>query len=370
MAKRLADATLEMIKESSRKASILVFANTPATARDAFERLRRNQGRQEVFGIFFFSPAAMREVEAQGVRERILDHKSGMAASRNVSQARDRYLVVVATQTLEVGADIDAECLITEQCGVRALTQRLGRLNRLGHHAHARAVYVHVRSPRNEWPVYGSEPKAVLEALQKSQEGGSSHVEMSPARISNVLGAPADDPGRAPELLYGLLWEWLKTTIAPKGEAPVEPYFSGIAGSAYCVSVIWRVHVPKDGDLLWPRPRDAETVDIPIAEIREALGNDEIRRLSRSDSLTLETCGASDLRPGDQIVLPADRGLMDEFGWHAKSVMPVFDMSLERKGPSPGYRRSESALRDQYEHRTDSYCAGPERGQRGYSGNG
>lgn len=331
VARRLADATLEVIKESSRKTSILVFANTPATAREAFERLRKNQEGKESWDIFLLT-GRMREVEAQGVRERILDHKSGLAASRNVSQARNRYLVVVATQTLEVGADIDAECLITEQCGVRALTQRLGRLNRLGQHAHARAVYVHVCSSRNEWPVYGSEPKAVLEALQKAQEGGSSHVEMSPARISNVLGAPADDPGRAPELLYGLLWEWLKTTIAPNGEAPVEPYFSGIAGSAYCVSVIWRVHVPKDGDLLWPRPRDAETVDIPIAEIREALGNDEIRRLSRSDSLTLETCGASDLRPGDQIVLPADRGLMDEFGWHAKSDMPVFDMSLERKG--------------------------------------
>ena len=53
---------------------------------------------------------------------------------------------MVATQTLEVGADLDAEYLVTEACGVRALTQRLGRLNRLGDHPQARAVYVHVPS--------------------------------------------------------------------------------------------------------------------------------------------------------------------------------------------------------------------------------
>ena len=33
-----------------------------------------------------------------------------------------------------------------------------------------------------------------------------------------------------PEVLPGILWEWTKTTNPPEGEAPVEPYFSGIAG--------------------------------------------------------------------------------------------------------------------------------------------
>ena len=48
-----------------------------------------------------------------------------MAATRAAELRRQRHLIVVATQTLEVGADIDAEYLATEACGVRALTQRL-----------------------------------------------------------------------------------------------------------------------------------------------------------------------------------------------------------------------------------------------------
>ena len=39
-----------------------------------------------------------------------------------------------------------------------------------------------------------------------------------------------------------------------------------------------------------------------------------------------------DLRPGDQVVLPTDRGLLDEFGWNASSAAPVMDVSLPGKG--------------------------------------
>ena len=38
-------------------------------------------------------------------------------------------MIVVATQTLEVGADVDFDIAVTELAGVRALVQRLGRLN-------------------------------------------------------------------------------------------------------------------------------------------------------------------------------------------------------------------------------------------------
>ena len=160
-----------------------------------------------------------------------------MAAARAVALGRQRHLVVVATQTLEVGADIDAEYLVTEACGVRALTQRLGRLNRLGRFPHARAVYIHVPPPKRgrkatdpgTWPVYGAEPASVLERLQEACAAEGT-VSLSPRQVAEVLGPPQDLSARAPEVLPGILWEWTKTTTPPEGEAPVEPYFSGIAG--------------------------------------------------------------------------------------------------------------------------------------------
>ena len=46
-------------------------------------------------------------------------------------------------------------------------------------------------------------------------------MNLSPRHVADVLGAPDDDSGRAPEVLPALLWEWVKTTTPPSGEAPV-----------------------------------------------------------------------------------------------------------------------------------------------------
>ena len=336
VARRLGDTTLDLLREAPGPAACVVFTNTPKTARETFGRLRKLMPLADVLLL----TGLTREREAERVRTRILDRNHGMAATRADSANRQRDLVVVATQTLEVGADIDAEYLVTEACGVRALTQRLGRLNRLGRFRHARAVYVHLPPPKTKqarkstepdtWPVYGTEPASVLKRLQEAH-AATGTVSVSPRRVAEVLGPPQELPGRAPEILPGILWEWTKTTTPPEGEAPVEPYFSGIAGPQYSVSLIWRVHVPNDDERLWPRATDREAVDVPLAEVREVLGDEKLRRLA-FDGVTLETSSGADLRPGDQVVLPADRGLLDTFGWNPAAVGPVMDVSLTAHG--------------------------------------
>ena len=338
-AKLLAEAAVDLLAEAAQPASCLVFANTPKTARDTFERLRRREPDAEMLLLTGLN----REREAEGIRERILDPATGMAAARHRDSTRERHLVVVATQSLEVGADLDAEYLVTEACGIRALTQRLGRLNRLGHHQHARAVYVHASPPKRRgrggrsgeaesWPVYGEEPARVLQRLQQACADGEDCVNLSPARVAEVLSAPDDDPGRAPEVLPGILWEWTKTTTRPDGEAPVEPYFSGIQGADYSVSLIWRVHVPEEGRRLWPRASDREAVDVSIREVREALQDaEDIHRLA-PDGVTVERTTVANLRPGDQVVLAADRGLLDRFGWNPDESESVVDVSLSAQG--------------------------------------
>ena len=333
-ARHLADAALDLIAASPRPVACLVFANSPGRARSTFDRLRKAMPLANADVLLLTGLA--REREAQRIRDRILDPDSGMAAGGD-SGSRARHLVVVATQTLEVGADIDAECLVTEACGVRAFTQRLGRLNRLGRFPQARATYVHLPPPRRgtrgtaeTWPVYGSEPAQVLARLQAAL-GGDGTVDLSPRVVGRALGPPGDDPGRAPEVLPGLLWEWTKTTTPPDGEAPVEPYFSGIGAPRFAVSLIWRAHVPDAGRRLWPRPSDREAVDVPVADVREILADDETCRIG-ADGVTVETAPADALRPGDRLVLPTDRGLMDEFGWNPAVSEAVVDASLQDLG--------------------------------------
>ena len=340
-AKGMVQETRLLLKQAARPANCIVFANTPATARAVYDELTSTRGKG--FGHpsdIVLLTGRTREREAERTRERVLDRANGMPASRDPAALRERHLIVVATQTLEVGADIDAEYLVTETCGVRALTQRLGRLNRLGLFEHAKAVYVHAPARKRkgqptgaapEWPVYGTEPARVLARLEKAMDGAGA-AKVSPRNVATVLGKPGDDADRAPEILPGLLWAWVKTTTPPEGEAPVELYFSGISGANYAVSLIWRAHVPTQGERLWPRASDREAIAVPIGEVRQALESDgELRRLT-SDGVTIETVAPGEIRPGDVLVLAIDRGLLDEFGWNPNSSLPVVDMSIETHG--------------------------------------
>ncbi|MCY4522722.1 MAG: type I-U CRISPR-associated helicase/endonuclease Cas3 [Caldilineaceae bacterium] len=329
--KQLAEGCSSLLKGRPPSA-VVIFANTPGTARKAFEHVRKRHGKEAEVLLL---TGRQREREAERLRARILDPQEGMADT--ITGQRRQHLIVVATQTLEVGADIDAEFMVTEACGVRALTQRLGRLNRFGHHVHARAVYVHIppkgKKPEMSWPVYGAEPGQVLKRLQDAiAEGGTGKVDLSPARVAKVLQDPVEDTGRAPEVMQGILWEWVKTTTPPEGEAPVEPYFAGISGAQYSVSLIWRAHVPKGGKRLWPRATDREAMEVPLREVREVLDAAETIHRLAPDNLAIQAVTPVDLRPGDRIVLPADRGLMDEFGWNPEASNPVMDVSLPRQG--------------------------------------
>ena len=328
----LAKAALDLLDAAGRPSACLVFANTPATARSAFTRLIAKMSDSQAEIVLL--TGLVRDHEAERIRDRVLHRVGGMAANRNAAQRHHRHLIVVATQTLEVGADIDAEHLVTEACGVRALTQRLGRLNRLGRFVHARGIYVHC-PPRlimdlGSWPVYGTEPVSVLARLQATGDG--SPIALSPRRVARVLGTPADDPGRAPQIMPGILREWTKTTTPPDGEAPVEPYFSGISGAEHRVSVIWRSHVPEDGEWLWPRPAEREVITLPRRELRDALDDDE--RVSRldSDGVTIRVVATSAISAGDTVVLASDRGLMDAYGWNHQSSEPVMDLSMLDRG--------------------------------------
>lgn len=325
----LVEATMSLLESADGPTSCVVFVNSPETARAVKARLLKEKGSGLSGDNVVVLTGRTREREAGAARRRILDEMRAGCAN----PPRHRHLVVVATQTLEVGADIDVELMVTEACGVRALIQRLGRLNRMGRYPKARAAYVHCppRGSDNLWPVYGREPAVVLERLQGAA-GEDGVVNLAPRGVAEVLGDPEDDPGRAPEVLPALLWEWIKTTTPPPGEAPVEPYFSGIARPEHSVSVIWRAHVPESGERLWPLPREEELLDVAIGAFRAALSeSEELSRLG-ADGVTVEEVAAGAVRSGDRVVLPADRGLLDADGWNPDCTDVVADLSVMRRG--------------------------------------
>ena len=151
----LVQSALDLLNGDRR--AVVVFVNRVATARETHRRLRE---REEVEAVLL--TGRMRPVDKDAVVRRL--HDSAVPASapptpgrvdkdvvvrrlRDLSlqsnQAAGRRLekpvIVVATQTLEVGADLDFDGLVTECASLDALRQRFGRLNRMGREIEARA---------------------------------------------------------------------------------------------------------------------------------------------------------------------------------------------------------------------------------------
>lgn len=312
----------------------LLFCNDPRTARTVYDGLDARLGAN---ADVLLLTGRMREREADGARAQVLNPVTGAPAG-SVTVHRPRPLLVVATQTLEVGADLDVDYLITESASARSLVQRLGRLNRLGDKPNAGGVIVHAAD--GDGGVYGEETEAVWHRLL-DVAGEDRVVDLSPREASNRVGPPDDQVQDPPCLLPALLWEWVKTTVPPTGEAPVEVFVEGREEHRRRVQVCWRAalqpFLPAMGDhdddeaearKLIPPVTAREMIELPIYEVRAALeGRENVIRLSR-DRSGVERVALGDLRSGDTVLLAVADGRYDRFGWNPESATDVTDVSL------------------------------------------
>lgn len=327
LAPTMADRALELVRGTRR--SCVVFTNTPATARAVKAQLKEGEDLEVLLAT-----GRMREREADVVRRRL----EQVLASGTTTEL-ERPLIVVATQTLEVGADLDFDHLVTETPGLRSLVQRLGRLNRLGDKPWATCVVCHPADQAPSWPVYADEPATVWDRLRTAMADAPGGLDLSPGNLVSVLGEPDDDSrqARVAELLPAHLWEWAKTSAPPPGEAPVEAFFEGLEADGD-ISVVWRADRPGPGVRLVPTVSESEAVSVPVGEAKQAfaaLGTAlqaqgpaqrlDLRRLV--DGATLEPVEPSELRPGDIVVLGPETGLYDRFGWDPRSREVVLDVS-------------------------------------------
>lgn len=311
-------------------ATAVIFVNRPRRAREVYGQIvsQNAAGRFGHAADVELLTGLVRDREADAVRHRLLDPAQGSPAGRDRT-ARARHLVVVATQTLEVGADLDFDVLVTEACGARSLIQRLGRLNRLGESPDPAGAVVYAADAQNFGP-YGDEPRQVWQRLEAAAADG--RVNLEPSRVTEIVGPPQDTPPRMGELLPAHLWEWAKTTTTPDGEAPGELFYAGFDQDIARVSISWRAVPPSEGQELRPPLFAAEAIDVPLSEAREVLpglAGDRVTRLA-PDRVSVEDVPAGRLRPGDHVILNSSDGGYDSYGWAPDSKEPVFDISLLR----------------------------------------
>lgn len=365
----MADAISDMAAAAPGLRAAIV--NTVGLGRAVFSQLRRR-------GI----DTVLLTGRIRGIdRDYLLaDYYPRLAADRD--RSTDTPLVLVATQTVEVGANIDVDTLITESASWSALVQRLGRLDRLGSHPDAVAVVVHPSSATANDPVYGPARAATWDWLSSSSPVHSYRHGLEPAALTDGLAASpaelrhqaADAPAGlrepqpyTPVLLPATLDAWTRTSPTPRPDTPVAPYLHGISDAAPAVGIVWRSELdtaPTDG---WPAalhavpPASDETLEVPAAAVRRwlasattdptitDLGDQDrpdaghepaaarparvyddngrplvVRYRDRSDT---EVITAAQIRPGDLIVVPTWYGGCDRYGWAPDSTDPVVDVA-------------------------------------------
>lgn len=190
--------------------------------------------------------------------------------------------VVVATQTLEVGIDVDFADLVTELAPASSLAQRFGRVNRLGHRTDSKVVVIEPASGdsvKKDAPPYRavdlSNAYAWLEALN-----GAENPSVNPAAM--VKNPPVQS---SPErLLYQRpewpdLLEFSRTDENPYDEPDLDLWLhDSLEAETAMGGVIVRDNLPSNTSAAMEilktsyfAPRDEETFPANLKILKEIL---------------------------------------------------------------------------------------------------
>ncbi|WP_257386367.1 type I-G CRISPR-associated helicase/endonuclease Cas3g [Tahibacter caeni] len=357
--------------------TLAVMVNRVATARQVYEQLVRTHG-----GVCQVELATGRNRPL--AREAISARLIARCAAGREPRDDDRPIVVVATQTLEVGADLDFDGLVTECASLAALRQRFGRLDRLGNSRQAAAVIVGGGESDND-PVYGP---ALVETWQwltraAQRDGGDAPtVDFSIAAMEALLAdsdtdlAELDPPPRDRLRLTPAHVELLcQTSPPPQYDPDVAALLHGLDTSPADVQIVWRSDLPLDdtgtqiddtetalvGRLLALRPpQSLESLALPLGGVRawlQGVASDTPLVDVEGADIDVDDTGGKPggrlpaprrawrrerdnewravdparIRPGDTLVVPAAYGGCDALGYAPDATSCVDDLAMDAR---------------------------------------
>lgn len=376
---QLAEQTLKALNDLANTVShpaIGVVVNRVARARAVFEELtaRATKGGSQgsiAETLLLIGPA--RPVDRDAVAaNKLAPIRTG--AERNL----EKPLVIVATQCIEAGVDIDLDGLVTEAAPLDSLRQRFGRLNRNGRVIVPCAAIIGPpkTSKKKADPVYGeamtcawdylvqhNDEPATKKSESKVHFGLKTFAEkMAEFPLPAEVLAPRLD---APVLLPAHLDLLSQTSPVPNADPEVALYLHGPNRTADAVTVVWR----EDADPAWQSdpqmrrllllvpPRSSEGIELPVWAVRQWLtqpkssyseltdvpgampdvyeaAQGQRRRVFRwiGDDERSRWIEPREIRPGCTIVVPTGYGGVDQYGWNPQaqgSAIDVADQAAE-----------------------------------------
>ncbi|MGH7858890.1 MAG: hypothetical protein ACREQY_16310, partial [Candidatus Binatia bacterium] len=233
---------------------VAVVVNRVDLARRVFDEIdRESAGKAEVLLL----TGRVRPLD----RKRIVEKLAPLFAAVDRPDP-PKPIILVATQTVEAGADLDVEALVTEIAPLDSLRQRFGRLDRLGTRRESRAIILcpagkptkGESSKENAWTpivrIYGEsayETKEWVSTLGDEIDFGADAFQrrldaLDKERLERMLARRA----QAPVLLPPYVDLWAATSPVPVATPEPSLFLHGPATSAD-VQVVWRADVdPRD----------------------------------------------------------------------------------------------------------------------------
>ncbi|PGH57158.1 hypothetical protein CRT60_11810 [Azospirillum palustre] len=378
LAEAVTAAIADLRAQGIDRPAVAVVVNRIVRARQLFERLKAEPG-VDAEPILMIGPTRAPD------REKAVEELAPLRTrlwTEGETRPLERTTIVVATQCLEAGADLDFDGLISEAAPLDALRQRFGRLNRAGRPFAAHGAVVAGKpelSTRHDDPVYGRSIKAAWDWLcERAAVGGT--VDFGPAAFDALVkeAPPVESPSPysphadAPVLMPAHLDLLSQTAPVPACDPEVALYLHGPRRQPDAVSVIWRADVEPDRPdadlrrlLLLVPPRSGEAVELPVWTVRRWLTNrvwetaaladlpatepdESASHRSKAPAKRVFRWSGDDersgwiepaaLRPGDTIVVPAGHGGLDLFGWNPEAAGPVRDVAADVAEPFAGRR--------------------------------
>lgn len=362
LAKAMAERALEMAKDDDMQV-LAVIANRVLLAQLVAQQLH---GRKDCKVALI--TGRMRPFD----RDRVLSEDSRFLESgRERPASLKKPLIVVSTQCLEAGADLDFDGLVTQCASLSALRQRFGRVDRLGKKfaggpPSKSVIFLSTADEAGDDPIYQQaliETWRFLESLEiKDMQSKVLDEALETWAVSERVKLKTRRQD-APVLTSGVMDLWAQTKPIPWTDPDVSLFLHGMEPSSPDVQVVWRADMtesdlkeqpegcvqaleccpPSSGEALaiplwvaesWLRKKGSSSespealTDVEAVAAAEVATSGELRPyLSWQGSQSVVS--TESLKPGMTVVVPASYGGLHAVFrcWDADATKAVRDVA-------------------------------------------
>lgn len=322
-----------------------VVCNSVNVARSVFENLKKK-------GKALLLIGRIRHWERQNLSKK---HFADLLVDTRKRGEEAEIIYVVTTQTVEVGADIDFDVLVTEACPLDNLIQRFGRLDRVGRFGQSQGFIVFNKAQEKDF-IYGDRTSKTWEYL----------IEKYPDKeIKNFGAVPVDTSLYATTARISKLSSMSVFRLAhtfPDVPVDIDTYLHGVQPANSEFNLVYRSEISNrmlEDDrkrqqkrqatfayqwLRLAKPRITEMVSLPIRTIFQQDASDTAYTTgtdTKKGGFSKQLCvrysdwaviEIGKVQPGDTVFVPPEFGQHDEFGWCKSSdvVEDVYDLVSER----------------------------------------